>query len=179
MPKTKPKTTTKKTAKPKVTVAKSRKRGRPKKSEAVETVKKVVVEKQKTKRLTYLYSVGRRKRAIARGRYYKKGEGKFLVNNKTVDEYFNSLELQNIARSPLKTLGLKLDGDISMRVLGGGKKGQADSVCLSLARLLLLLDISHRPQLKKSGLLKSDARVKERKKYGLKRARRAPQWRKR
>ncbi|MDD5342081.1 MAG: 30S ribosomal protein S9 [Patescibacteria group bacterium] len=126
-----------------------------------------------------MFAVGRRKTAIARVRYYKKGEGKYTVNGQPVEKYFKTLELQNLALAPLKVLANKLEGDISVKVSGGGVRGQADSVRHGLARLLVTLDLENRPQLKRLGFLRRDARVKERKKYGLKRARRAPQWQKR
>jgi len=175
-------TTTKQDAKEIKTPKK--KRGRPKKVQSKEVkAKKTVMEvptvKPKTKKRTYLFAVGRRKAAIARVRYHRKGEGKFIVNNKKVEEYFPTEELRQIAVSPLKNLDHKLTTDITIRVTGGGIKGQAESIRLGIARVLVALDSKYRPQLKRFGYLVRDARVKERKKYGLKRARRAPQWKKR
>ncbi len=169
---------------PKKTAEPKKKRGRPKKTEAEKKVaqtepKIAKTEKQKTKRRTYLFAVGRRKSAIARVRYHKKGTGQFIVNNKPVEKYFSTIELQQIAKDPLTALSLKIDADITIRVAGGGIKGQAEAVRHGLSRVLILVDKSYRPQLKRLGFLKRDARVKERKKFGLKRARRAPQWQKR
>lgn len=162
---------------------KPRKRGRPRKAPiqkktGVETAQPPV-EKAKPKRPAYLFAVGRRKAAVARVRYYKKGEGKYLVNNQPAENYFSTVELLNYARSPLEALSLKPDGDFTVKVQGGGKRGQAEATRLGVSRLLVQLDQSYRPALKKLGFLTRDPRVKERKKYGLKRARRAPQWQKR
>ncbi|MDP3964159.1 MAG: 30S ribosomal protein S9 [bacterium] len=126
-----------------------------------------------------MFAVGRRKSAVARVRYHKKGEGKFIVNEKPVEQYFTTQELQGIARQPLAIMGESFDGDVTVKVRGGGVRGQAESVRHGLARALLQVDKEFRAPLKKAGMLKRDARVKERKKYGLKRARRAPQWQKR
>ncbi len=173
------KDSSKKTSEPK------KRRGRPRKADKVVTVpeKKEAAPiqeiKPKSKRRTYLYAVGRRKTAIARVRYHRKGEGILIINNKKVEEYFPTEELRQIAKSPLEKISHQLQGDITIRVGGGGIRGQAESVRHGIARVLVLLDKANRPQLKSLGFLKRDARVKERKKYGLKRARRAPQWQKR
>lgn len=132
----------------------------------------------KTRR-TYLYAVGRRKNAVARVRYYKKGEGEFEVNGKKVDEYFDTKEMVKIAQSPLQLTNLLGAGKITIKVEGGGKKAQSQSVCHGVARVLLQIDAELRSDLKKAGYLTRDPRRKERKKPGLKRARRAPQWSKR
>ncbi|MFA5106973.1 MAG: 30S ribosomal protein S9 [Patescibacteria group bacterium] len=163
--------------------AKPKKRGRPRKTAIKKEIPVVqpppVVEKPKVKRFTYLFTVGRRKEAVARVRYYRKGEGKFTVNAKPIEQYFSTLETQNIVKMPIQAVSATLDGDISIKVQGGGKRGQADASRLGIARLLILLDKKNRPTLKRLGYLTRDPRVKERKKYGLKRARRAPQWQKR
>lgn len=134
---------------------------------------------KKRVRRNYLYAVGRRKSATSRVRYYKKGEGKFLINEKEVKDYFPTESLQKLVLTPLEKTRQKLEGNITIKVQGGGKKGQAESVRHGLARILVLLDEKHKKILKKAGLLTRDARIKERKKPGLKKARRAPQWSKR
>lgn len=128
---------------------------------------------------TYLYAVGRRKTAVARVRYYKKGEGEVTVNEKDSDTYFDTSELRAIAKSPLKLTNLLNTGAVTVKVVGGGKKSQAESVRLGIARVLLQVDPELKLDLKKAGYLTRDSRKKERKKPGLKRARRAPQWSKR
>lgn len=157
---------------------KTKKTSRKKPKKPVSSSFKKEEEKKIIKR-TYLFAVGRRKSSVARVRYYKKGEGEFIVNNKKIDEYFKNLEFQNVVSKPLTVINLKDFGKISVLVKGGGKRGQAEAISLGLARVLELLDEKNRPLLKANGLLTRDPRVKERKKYGLKRARRAPQWQKR
>lgn len=164
--------------------AKPKKRGRPrktavKKDAPAAPIAAPVAEKPKVKRLSYIFAVGRRKEAVARVRYYRKGEGKFTVNAKPVEQYFSTLETQNIVKMPIQAVSAKLEGDISIKVQGGGKRGQADASRLGIARVLIILEKKYRPTLKSLGYLTRDPRVKERKKYGLKRARRAPQWQKR
>lgn len=132
----------------------------------------------KTKR-TYLYAIGRRKTAVARVRYYKKGEGEIEVNGKPAAEYFDTTEMVNMIKSPLKLVNLQEQGKITVKVVGGGKMSQASSVRHGVARALLQIDEEFRSMLKKAGYLTRDPRRKERKKPGLKRARRAPQWSKR
>jgi small subunit ribosomal protein S9 len=127
----------------------------------------------------YISTVGRRKTAVARIRLTKKGEGKFTVNNKPLEKYFPTANLQNLATQPLKIISLPEKPDISVKVSGGGIMSQADSVRLGIARALLEIDMAYKPKLKKAGLLTRDSRKKERKKPGLRRARRAPQWSKR
>lgn len=122
-------------------------------------------------------SVGRRKSASARVKI-DKGEGKIIVNGKDYKEYFSFFE-QGLVIVPLKTLAKEKDLDISVKVNGGGKKGQAIAVQHGIARALVKWNEEFRKTLKVSGLLTRDARVKERKKPGLKKARRAPQWSKR
>lgn len=135
------------------------------------------MRKKPSQKTEYFFAVGRRKSAVARVRIHKKGEG-FLVNGKTLAEYFPTAKLQGIVKLPLAITGIAY-GQITVKVLGGGVRGQAESVRHGIARALLLLDPQTRTSLKQAGLLTRDSRVKERKKYGLKRARRAPQWQKR
>lgn len=123
-------------------------------------------------------SVGRRKTASARVRV-EKGSGVITVNGKKMTEYFPYFEQQEIIVAPLKALGKEKDLDFSVKVAGGGNKGQAVAVQLGIARTLMLWNEDFAKTLKSLGFLTRDARVKERKKPGLKRARRAPQWSKR
>lgn len=126
----------------------------------------------------YFYAVGRRKSAVARVRFFPKGEGGIFVNAKKLEDYFAQPKLQTMVREPLVRAGIE-PGGVTVKVLGGGLRSQAESVRHGLARALLLFVPASRQALKAAGLLRRDARVKERKKYGLKRARRAPQWQKR
>lgn len=123
-------------------------------------------------------AVGRRKSAIARVKL-SAGSGKIVVNGLPVEKYFPFFEMLEIVSAPLKTLGKEKDYDISVKVLGGGKQGQAVAVRLGIARSLIAWNPEFRKTLKTQGFLTRDARVKERKKPGLKRARLAPQWSKR
>ncbi|OIN90317.1 30S ribosomal protein S9 [Candidatus Berkelbacteria bacterium CG_4_9_14_0_2_um_filter_42_30] len=119
----------------------------------------------------YFYGTGRRKTAVARVRIYP-GNGKCLVNNK-------ESTLPEAALSPLKLVGKYGDFDLSVLLSGGGKTGQIEATKLGLARALISLNPEFRPTLKKAGFLTRDQREVERKKPGLKKARRAPQWSKR
>jgi len=123
-------------------------------------------------------AVGRRKTAGARVRI-DKGEGKIVVNGQDYKVYFPHFELQEIVVAPLKAVGKEKDLDVSVKVAGGGKKGQAVAVQHGLARALVLWNDEFHKTLKTLGHLTRDARSKERKKFGLKKARRAPQWSKR
>ncbi|HOA23744.1 MAG TPA: 30S ribosomal protein S9 [Aggregatilineales bacterium] len=127
----------------------------------------------------YFEGVGRRKRASARVRIYPGGEGKIIVNDKPVEEYFRRIDtLQNLMK-PLEVTGTTNRFDVTVRVYGGGVSGQADAVKMGLARALVKYDEEMRPVLRKTGFLTRDAREKERKKPGLKRARKAPTYTKR
>lgn len=123
-------------------------------------------------------AVGRRKSAAARVRI-DKGEGKITVNGKPMNEYFPYFEFQAIIVAPLKALAKEKDLDFSVKVAGGGKKGQAVAIQHGIARALVVWNEDFKKTLKTLGFLTRDARVKERKKFGLKKARRAPQWSKR
>lgn len=128
----------------------------------------------------YIQNIGRRKSAVARVRILpeKANSLKISINGKDYKEYFPYFEWQNIILKPLKTVGVdKLS--ISIKVQGGGPKGQANAVSHGIARVLLQSNEELRTTLRKEGLLTRDARIKERKKPGLKKARRAPQWSKR
>lgn len=126
----------------------------------------------------YIYAVGRRKEASAQVRLYS-GKGKIIVNEKEYSEYFPTFYLQRIVLQPLKLTKLQNKFDVITKVKGGGIRGQAEAIRLGIARCLVKYDLKLKPSLKGAGLLRRDARVKERKKPGLKRARRAPQWQKR
>lgn len=128
---------------------------------------------------TYYYAVGRRKTATARVRYYKTGNGEFEVNAKDFKVYFDEPDCQRIVLSVLKLTNMVGQGKITAKVLGSGKHSQAEAVRHGIARVLLQIDPELRGALKKAGYLTRDPRTKERKKPGLKRARRAPQWSKR
>lgn len=127
----------------------------------------------------YIYALGRRKTSIAKVRLFKKGAGQITVNGRPLNEYFGPLELRNLITDTLKAVGLEGAVDISAEAQGGGVRGQADSVRLGLSRALIELNPVWRKTLKKLGNLTRDPRAKERKKFGLKKARRAPQWSKR
>jgi small subunit ribosomal protein S9 len=121
---------------------------------------------------------GRRKEAIARVRIVP-GTGQWTINGRTLEVYFPNKVHQQIVNEPFVTLGAEGKFDVIVRILGGGVSGQAGAVRLGVARALTLVDPENRPSLKKAGFLTRDARVKERKKYGLKKARKAPQYSKR
>jgi small subunit ribosomal protein S9 len=121
---------------------------------------------------------GRRKEAIARVRIVP-GTGQWTINGRTLDAYFPNKVHQQIVSEPFVTLGAEGKFDVLARITGGGVTGQAGALRLGVARALTLVDPENRPPLKKAGFLTRDARVKERKKYGLKKARKAPQYSKR
>ena len=126
----------------------------------------------------YTESVGRRKRAIARVRLYP-GKGEMVINNRPADDFLPTQKLVDLVKKPLKEIGREESYNISVRVQGGGVRGQADAIILGVARCLVKEDETNKTVLKKAGFLKRDDRRKERKKPGLKKARRAPQWSKR
>ena len=128
--------------------------------------------------IPFFYGTGRRKKSIARVRVYA-GTGKITINDRDIDDYFGLDTLKLIVRQPLTVTELTDKFDIVCRVTGGGVTGQAGAIRHGLARALLQYDESLRPALKKAGFLTRDPRMKERKKYGLKGARRAPQFSKR
>lgn len=127
----------------------------------------------------YYEGVGRRKAATARVRLYSAGTGKVQINDKDVQDYMPRNGDYEIMIAPLTTLGQERSFDITVHVYGGGVSGQRDAIRLGLARALLKVDPDNRSALKGSGFLTRDARVKERKKPGLKRARKAPTYTKR
>ena len=129
-----------------------------------------------TKPLTQ--TTGRRKEAVARVRL-RPGTGKITVNHKAIEAYFTTATSRMIVTEPLRLTSTDEAYDIDVTVDGGGVTGQAGAVRLGIARALIELDEEMRPSLKKAGLLTRDSRVKETKKYGLKKARKAPQYTKR
>jgi len=134
--------------------------------------------KKKRVRHSYIYAVGRRKKAVARVRLFKKGDGKITVNEKDYSGYFPTLELRQIVKQPIEATGQK-DLNFSIKVGGGGVRGQAEAIRHGISRALVILEKDLRKTLKAEGYLRRDPRRKERKKPGLKRARRAPQFSKR
>ena len=125
-----------------------------------------------------IQTTGRRKEAVARVRL-RPGTGVVMVNGRTFDEYFPILTHRVIAKEPLRLTQTEEVYDVDATLDGGGVSGQAGAIRLGIARALISLDPEQRPILKKAGLLRRDAREKERRKYGLKKARKAPQYSKR
>ena len=132
----------------------------------------------KTKK-PYMYGTGRRKSSVARVHLIPNGSGVITVNGREIDDYFGLETLKLIVRQPLVTTNTMGKVDVDATVKGGGVSGQAGAIRHGIARALVVLDESYRPALKAVGLLTRDPRMKERKKYGLKAARRAPQFSKR
>ncbi len=126
----------------------------------------------------YFYGTGRRKHSVARVRVYA-GTGKIVINDREIDDYFGLETLKLIVRQPLELTDTVGKFDIVCRVAGGGVTGQAGAIRHGLSRALLQYNEELRAELKKAGFLTRDPRMKERKKYGLKGARRAPQFSKR
>lgn len=127
----------------------------------------------------YFYGRGGRKTATSRVRLFLKGKGEITVNGLKFAEYFPTLDMQNTVLQPLVLTGHDKNTNLDIKVAGGGKIAQSAAVRHGIARALVALNSELRPALKAEGLLTRDPRVKERKKPGLKRARRAPQWAKR
>jgi small subunit ribosomal protein S9 len=126
----------------------------------------------------YYYATGRRKTSVARVRLVP-GEGILVINGRSPSEYFGRRDLETVVTQPLRITETMGRFVASIKVEGGGVSGQAGAICHGIARALVVADIELRPALKKAGLLTRDPREKERKKYGLKRARKAPQYTKR
>ena len=127
----------------------------------------------------YFYGTGRRKSSVARVRVYPNGTGAITINGRDIDDYFGLDTLKLIVRQPMELTETVGAFDIICTVTGGGVTGQAGAIRHGLSRALLQYNEELRPVLKKAGLLTRDPRMKERKKYGLKKARRAPQFSKR
>lgn len=128
---------------------------------------------------TYFYAYGKRKTATASIRMYTNGKGIFTINNRTFENYFPLFIDQDKITSPLRVTNNQKQFDIAVKVFGGGIHAQAEAIRHGIAKALLEYQADLRSTLKPFGYLTRDSRVKERKKYGLKRARRAPQWQKR
>jgi small subunit ribosomal protein S9 len=133
----------------------------------------------KEKPVKYFEAVGRRKTAIARVRLLTEGEKTFFVNNKNFENYFSTPELQSMAKSALEKMNCLDKFGISAKVKGGGLYGQAQALRLGISRALIMFNPDFGKRLKRLSYLTRDPRMKERKKFGLKRARKAPQWQKR
>ncbi|MFZ3019920.1 MAG: 30S ribosomal protein S9 [Minisyncoccia bacterium] len=127
----------------------------------------------------YFEAVGRRKTSVARVRLSKAPTLSVTINDKPMSEYFPVMEWREKVLSPLKTVGMENASLITVKVAGGGISSQADAVAHGVARAIILMDAELRKVVKKAGLLKRDPRMKERRKFGLKKARKAPQWSKR
>ena len=127
----------------------------------------------------YFYGTGRRKSSVARVRVYENGTGSIIINGRDIDDYFGLDTLKLVVRQPLVSTDLLGKVDVVVTVCGGGVTGQAGAIRHGISRALLLVNGEFRPTLKAAGFLTRDPRMKERKKYGLKAARRAPQFSKR
>ena len=127
----------------------------------------------------YFYGTGRRKSSVARVRVYENGTGNITINGRDIDNYFGLDTLKMVVRQPLVSTDLLGKVDVVVTVCGGGVPGQAGAIRHGISRGLLLVNGEFRPTLKAAGFLTRDPRMKERKKYGLKAARRAPQFSKR
>lgn len=134
---------------------------------------------KKTKKKVQFWGTGRRKKAIARVRLCPEGNGNIVINDRALDEYFGLDTLKYIVKQPLELTGSTAKYDVLVNVCGGGFTGQAGAIRHGISRALVLADDSTKADLKKAGFLTRDSRAKERKKYGLKKARRAPQFSKR
>ena len=141
--------------------------------------KKVEVKPVAPKPTKYWQAVGRRKTAVARVRLFTRGEKLFLINDKPLNIYFPTLEFQQIARAALEKMKCLDKFRVLCKVKGGGLHAQAEAIRHGLARALVLFNPDFRKRLRRVGYLTRDSRMRERKKFGLKRARRAPQWQKR
>ncbi len=128
--------------------------------------------------LTQFWGTGRRKNAVARARLVP-GTGTYSVNGRSLEDYFGLQTLQMLVESPLNVAGVNGKYDVYLNVLGGGVSGQAGACRHAIARALLKVDATFRPGLKQAGYLTRDPRMKERRKYGLKKARKRPQFSKR
>ena len=135
--------------------------------------------KTNVKKKLQFWGTGRRKKAIARVRLIPGGNGTIVINDRAFEDYFPQGTLQYIVKQPVALLEVESKYDIIVNVIGGGYTGQAGAIRLGIARALLEAEENSRPVLKANGFLTRDPRAKERKKYGLKKARRAPQFSKR
>ena len=143
------------------------------------TTKKKTKEIKEKKKPKYFEAVGRRKTSSARVRLFPKEKKGILVNEKPYKDYFPVFSFQKIIEAPLEKIGATAKYGILIKVKGGGLSGQAEACQHAISRALVALNADFRKHLKKAGFLTRDSRMRERKKFGLKRARRAPQWSKR
>lgn len=150
-----------------------------KSTKAIEPAQDIIVKKPTKIVGQPILATGKRKTAIAQVKLFMPGSGKILINNKNLEQYFPYFEWQKIVKSPLEITGQAEKCDLIIKLNGGGLRSQAEAARLGISRALVQFNINFRKILKLSGLLTRDARIKERKKPGLKRARRAPQWQKR
>ena len=134
--------------------------------------------KAKSEKIVF-YGTGRRKKSIARVRLLPNGTGKITVNGKDIEEYFGLDTLKLIVRQPMELTNTQDKYDVVVNVIGGGLSGQAGAINHGISRALVLAEENLKPELKKAGFLTRDSRMKERKKYGLKKARKASQFSKR
>lgn len=155
----------------------TKKKTKPKKK-AVEKLKKVPGKKVE-KKIKYFEATGRRKTATARVRLFTQGKKEIVVNKKPYKVYFPIFSLQKIIEIPLQNLNCQEKFGASIKVKGGGLRAQAEASRMGIARALVALNPVFKKRLRKIGFLTRDPRMRERKKFGLKRARRAPQWSKR
>ncbi len=167
--------------KTKKTVRKKKVIKKPEAKKPKKSVSKKKVEKKEIKAGSgkYFEAVGRRKTAVARVRIFTRGEKVILVNNKPFDVYFPMRKLQEVVKSPLVKMDCLGKFRITVILKGGGFNGQAEALRHGITRALVKYKSDFRQDLKKAGYLTRDPRMRERKKFGLKRARRAPQWQKR
>lgn len=147
-----------------------------KKTEKKEVKKEIEKPKEKEK---YLEAVGKRKTAVARVRIFTRGERAFLVNQKPLEKYFPILDLQKTAQASLEKMKCLDKFKVEVLVKGGGLSSQAEAIRHGTARALTHFNLDFKKRLRRAGFLTRDSRIRERKKFGLKRARRAPQWAKR
>jgi small subunit ribosomal protein S9 len=163
----------------KKTTKKISKKTTPSKPEAKKTVEKEIAKKEKLVPVKYFEAIGRRKTAQARVRIFTQGQKEIKVNEKPYKTYFPTNELQKIIESPLESIKCLEKFGVSIRLKGGGFHAQAEAARHGISRALCFLNPYFKKKLRKSGFLTRDSRMRERKKFGLKRARRAPQWSKR
>lgn len=147
--------------------------------EVVAEEKEVLAPTKKLKKDEYVYAVGRRKCAVAQTRLWLGGKGEITVNDRPYKEFFVVEEYQTQLMEPLEAAGYADSVKVAIKVAGGGSRGQAEAARLGISRALLELNPSYRKTLKPLGFLTRDSRKKERKKPGLKKARKASQWSKR
>jgi len=166
--------------KEKKTVTRKIKKPKTEKPEKKEEKREELKEKTKAEKIQkYFQAVGRRKTAVARVRLFAGSERGFFVNEKPLQDYFPIPELSEIAAAALKKMHCDDKFRVTVKVKGGGLHSQAEAIRHATGRALILFNPDFRKRLKKAGYLTRDSRMRERKKFGLKRARRAPQWQKR